>query len=94
MTDKALIVRKTTLRNIFLILIWFTPYFMYAYIPSGRDVFVVMRLLVNLVLIYNTGVFRNIKQPLFWLVIGYLLCSAYGMVFVSSVTIGKLINVY
>ena len=70
MTDKALIVRKTTLRNIFLILIWFTPYFMYAYIPSGRDVFVVMRLLVNLVLIYNTGVFRNIKQPLFWLVIG------------------------
>ena len=65
---------------------------MYAYIPSGRDVFVVMRLLVNLVLIYNTGVFRNIKQPLFWLVIGYLLCSAYGMVFVSSVTIGKLIR--
>lgn len=92
MIDRALCIRRSTLKDILIILVWFTPYFMYAYIPSGRDVFVIFRLLVNLMLIYNSGVFRKMKQPYLWFVIGYILCSAYGMIFVSDVTFGRLIR--
>ena len=92
MKDRALCIRKSTLKNILMILVWFTPYFMYAYIPNGRDIFVMLRLLENLILIYITGVFRNIKRPVLWLVIGYLLCSAYGMIFGNSITFGQLIR--
>lgn len=92
MIDRALCIKKSTLKNILTILVWFTPYFMYAYIPGGRDIFVMLRLLVNLILIYNTGVFRNIEQPALWLVIGYLVCSAYGMIFGNSITFGQLIR--
>lgn len=88
----TLCIRKSTLRDIFVILIWFTPYFMYAYIPNGRDIFVMLRLLVNLILIYNAGAFMNITGSAFWLVMGYLLCSAYGMIFGSSITFGQSIR--
>ena len=94
MIDRVLCIRKNTLKNILIVLVWFTPYFMYAYIPSGRDMFVVLRLFGNMLLIYNTGIFRNVKQPVMWLLVGYLLCSVYGMVFVSSITLGKVVRFF
>lgn len=92
MIDRALCIRKSTLRDILIILVWFTPYFMYAYIPSGRDVFVIFRLFVNLMLVYNTSVYRKMRQPWLWFAIGYILCSAYGMIFVSGITFGQLVR--
>lgn len=93
MIESVLSIKKTTLKDILIILVWFTPYFMYAYIPSGRDIFVMLRLLINMLLIYNTGVFRKIRRSVLWLIIGYFLCSAYGMIFVSnSITLGQLMR--
>lgn len=90
MINRGLSVKKTTLIGCMIVFMWFTPYYLYRLIPSGNDIFTFLRLLLNLYLIYYSGTFKRSKNTETLLILLYSLISLYGVLFVSSITFGKL----
>lgn len=89
-------VKRSILKNVLIVLIWFTPYFLYYKVPSGGDILTVARMLMNCIMIYSyRGVLLKRGQNKGTaLILIYLLISAYGMAFVSSSTFGKIVRYF
>lgn len=71
-------------------LVCFTPYYLYNKIPSDADILIFLRLLLNLYLIYHSGIFKKSRNLKTELILLYVLTSLYVMVFVGSITFEKI----
>lgn len=95
MMNNGLLVKKTTLLGCIIVLVWFTPHFLYYKIPSGRDILTLIRLFLNVFLIIESGAYKKLRHLETSLIIAYLIISVYGMLFVSSsLTFGKIVRFF
>lgn len=95
MMKSQLLVRKSAILSGLMVLVWFTPHFLYYRIPGGLDVLVLLRLLLNVWLIYYTGAVRRIERSrivAILLLLLHFVTLAYGMIFVSGFTFGKIVR--
>lgn len=92
MIKQGLFVKKSLLLKMLLVIVWFTPYFFYRSIPNGGDILTLIRLTINFIYIYKTGIMKRLQRKDSIFLILFLLFSSYGMIFVSTPTFGRIVR--